>query len=245
MQTAPTASRFPLVPPLVDSAPGATMKDTFLSRFTPSLMSHATLEAIFVQREKLAKALVERVRTSVLTPAKHHTLLIGPRGIGKTHLVALVYHRVNALEEVQDRLRIAWLREEEWGITSFMDPPAAYPARPRGRACGRSTGRKNRGDLRALVAGRSRAHRRRAAHDLRRRPDAADPRGEPRRHLRRAGRRGPAAAPRLPAEPPLLDPPRHVPEPLRRRLRQDLAVLRASSTSTTSKPSASTRRCNS
>ena len=97
------------------------MKDTFLSRFTPSLMSHATLEAIFVQREKLAKALVERVRNSVLTPAKHHTLLIGPRGIGKTHLVALVYHRVKALEEVQDRLRIAWLREEEWGITSFMD----------------------------------------------------------------------------------------------------------------------------
>ena len=97
------------------------MKDTFLSRFTPSLMSHATLEAIFVQREKLAKALVERVRDSALTPAKHHTLLIGPRGIGKTHLVALVYHRVKALEEVQDRLRIAWLREEEWGITSFMD----------------------------------------------------------------------------------------------------------------------------
>lgn len=97
------------------------MKDTFLSRFTPSLMSHATLEAIFVQREKLAKALVERVRNSVLTPAKHHTLLIGPRGIGKTHLVALVYHRVKALEEVQDRLRVAWLREEEWGITSFMD----------------------------------------------------------------------------------------------------------------------------
>ena len=59
------------------------MKD-FLARFTPSLMSHKTLEDIFVQREKLAQSLVERVRESVLTASKHYVLLIGPRGMGKT-----------------------------------------------------------------------------------------------------------------------------------------------------------------
>ncbi|MCH8294524.1 MarR family transcriptional regulator, partial [Candidatus Poribacteria bacterium] len=97
------------------------MREAFLSRFTPSLMSPETLEAIFVQREKLASRIVQLTRDSALTQSKHHTLLIGPRGIGKTHIVALVYHRIVAMEDLRDRLRIAWLREEEWGVTSFLD----------------------------------------------------------------------------------------------------------------------------
>jgi tetratricopeptide (TPR) repeat protein len=84
-------------------------------------MKHEDLEAIFVQREELAARLVELVRDSALTPSKHQTLLIGPRGIGKTHLIALVYHRVREMEDLCDRLIIAWLREEEWGVTSFLD----------------------------------------------------------------------------------------------------------------------------
>ena len=98
-----------------------TVKATFLSRFTPSMMKPEALEAIFVQREGLAGRMVELIRDSALTQSKHHTLLIGPRGIGKTHLVALVYHRVQAMEDLHDRLLIAWLREEEWGVTSFLD----------------------------------------------------------------------------------------------------------------------------
>ena len=95
--------------------------DRLVSRFTPSLMSPETLEAMFVQRQELATTLVERIREGVLTEAKHHSLLVGPRGIGKTHLVALVYHRIRALPEIQDALRVAWLHEEEWGIDSFLD----------------------------------------------------------------------------------------------------------------------------
>ena len=97
------------------------MKARFLSRFTPSLMKPEALEAIFVQREELAQRLIEHVRDSVLTPSKHHALLIGPRGIGKTHLIALVYHRVQKMDDLSDHLLIAWLREEEWGVTSFLD----------------------------------------------------------------------------------------------------------------------------
>ena len=95
--------------------------DRFVSRFTPSLTPPETLEAMFVQRHDLADTLVERIRESVLTDAKHHALLVGPRGIGKTHLVSLVYHRVKAFENLRDSLLIAWLHEEEWGIASFLD----------------------------------------------------------------------------------------------------------------------------
>ena len=97
------------------------MKETFLSRFTPSMMAPEALEALFVQREELAQRIVDLVRDSALTSSKHHTLLIGPRGIGKTHLIALIYHRLQAMEDLHDHLLVAWLREEEWGVTSFMD----------------------------------------------------------------------------------------------------------------------------
>ncbi len=97
------------------------MKETFLSRFTPSMMNSEALEAIFVQREELARRIVGLIRDSTLTEAKHHTLLVGPRGIGKTHFVSLIYHRVRKMEDLRTPLLIAWLREDEWGVASFLD----------------------------------------------------------------------------------------------------------------------------
>ena len=97
------------------------MKSAYISRFTPRAMSHEDLEAMFVQRHKLAEYLVEMIRDSAETENKHFRLLIGPRGIGKTHLLALVYHRVAKLDDLHDKLLIAWLREEEWGVDSFLD----------------------------------------------------------------------------------------------------------------------------
>lgn len=96
-------------------------KEFYLSRFTPSLLKPETLEAILVQRGGLATRLVERIRESVLTRNKHYVLLVGPRGIGKTHMVSLLYHRIRAQADLADRLRIAWLREEEWGVASYLD----------------------------------------------------------------------------------------------------------------------------
>jgi tetratricopeptide (TPR) repeat protein len=97
------------------------MKNTIISRFTPSLMAPETLEAILVQRHQLANYLVDNIRDSTLTDNKHYPLLIGPRGIGKTHLVSLIYHRIVKMKDLQDKLLIAWLREEEYGIASFLD----------------------------------------------------------------------------------------------------------------------------
>lgn len=84
-------------------------------------MSPEALEAILVQRHQLAKDLETGIRESILTDKKHFYLLLGTRGIGKTHLVALTYHRIAKMEDLRDKLVIAWLREEEWGVTSFLD----------------------------------------------------------------------------------------------------------------------------
>jgi|GEM_PF-6762102 len=98
----------------------ASPGEALLSAFTPSLMSHETLEAIFVQREPLLRRIVRDIRDSAGAPTKRHYLLVGPRGIGKTHLVSLAYHRIQADPDLHERLRIAWLREEERGVVSFL-----------------------------------------------------------------------------------------------------------------------------
>jgi len=95
--------------------------EQLLAAFTPSIMSHETLEAIFVRRESLAARLMDNLRTSATTPSKRHSVLVGPRGIGKTYLVSLLYYRVKQDEELQNRFRIAWLREENWEVASFLD----------------------------------------------------------------------------------------------------------------------------
>jgi tetratricopeptide (TPR) repeat protein len=101
------------------------MANQMISAFTPSLMSPQELETILVQRQDLAQELFEKILLSATTPAKHYALLIGMRGMGKTHLVALIYYRLVAeltkTPTLKDKLVIAWLREEEWGVDSWLD----------------------------------------------------------------------------------------------------------------------------
>ncbi len=101
------------------------MANQMISAFTPSLMSSQELETILVQRQDLAQELFEKIVLSATTPAKHYALLIGMRGMGKTHLVALIYYRLLAEFDrnptLKDKLAIAWLREEEWGVDSWLD----------------------------------------------------------------------------------------------------------------------------
>ncbi len=92
----------------------------FIWRFTPSRTPPRLLEAIFVQRESLLLDVLARVRESATTGNKHYILLFGPRGIGKTHFLALLRHRVAADEALSGRLRVAWLNEDET-TTSFLD----------------------------------------------------------------------------------------------------------------------------
>jgi tetratricopeptide (TPR) repeat protein/DNA-binding CsgD family transcriptional regulator len=95
--------------------------ELFLSRFTPSMMSADVLEKVFVQRGDMADRVVDVLQQSILSPSKHHTLVIGSRGIGKTHLLSLIHNRIAQQDGLAEQVRIAWLREEEWGVASFLD----------------------------------------------------------------------------------------------------------------------------
>ena len=93
----------------------------YLSHFTPSMMAPETLEAMLVQREPLLSRSLGHVLESLRTGSRHHTLFVGPRGIGKTHLISLLHHRLSSTAEAKEKALIAWMREEEWGVTSFFE----------------------------------------------------------------------------------------------------------------------------
>ncbi|HWW02670.1 MAG TPA: tetratricopeptide repeat protein [Candidatus Acidoferrum sp.] len=96
----------------------------FISRFSPNRTDPEDLERINVQRQDLLARSVSVLRESALTQNKHHLLFVGPRGSGKTHLLALIFYRLwqeqKEEQELDERLRIAWLNEDETS-TSFLD----------------------------------------------------------------------------------------------------------------------------
>ena len=92
---------------------------TIIPRYTPSMISGEQLERLFVARERILARLTERVEELASTTSPHHTLLVGPRGSGKTHLISLVAHRGQRLAESGQVLRIAWLPEDPWTIVSY------------------------------------------------------------------------------------------------------------------------------
>lgn len=89
------------------------------SYFTPSNNSPEFLESIFTARERLAARLVSRILDSVQTGNRHYMLLIGPRGIGKSHLVTLIYNRVKNDPYLAGEVRIAWLNEDPYAADSY------------------------------------------------------------------------------------------------------------------------------
>ena len=102
------------------------MRQGFLrsSRYSPGNMNRESLEALFVGRHDVMEDVLSRVIRSIRSPEKHYILLVGPRGSGKTHFLALAHHRlmdrVDAAD-TRDSVAVALLNEEEWGVASFLD----------------------------------------------------------------------------------------------------------------------------
>ena len=88
-------------------------KRSSISAYTPSNTDPEILKRIFVQREKLLERIVDRLSRSITTGDKHHILLVGPRGSGKTHLVSLATWELGKRQELQAKMRIAWLGEDD------------------------------------------------------------------------------------------------------------------------------------
>ena len=87
--------------------------DQFIWRFSPNRTDPDVLEAIFVGREPLLQNVLEKITESATTGAKHHVLLYGPRGIGKSHFTSLLHHRLANNDKLRKKIHIARLNEDE------------------------------------------------------------------------------------------------------------------------------------
>jgi DNA-binding transcriptional ArsR family regulator len=87
--------------------------EQFIWRFSPNQTDPRLLEAIFVGREPLLQNVLEKIADSATTGSTHHVLLYGPRGIGKSHFVSLLHHRLVSDDKLSTSVHIAWLNEDE------------------------------------------------------------------------------------------------------------------------------------
>jgi DNA-binding MarR family transcriptional regulator len=113
----------------------ATMTAT--SIYNPSTLSADALEELFVAREPILEQIATRIADASKGPSRNHTLLVGPRGAGKTHLIAMAYNRAAAclgpiaktsdgkgkstarLSAGRRSFQLSWLPEDPWGIASY------------------------------------------------------------------------------------------------------------------------------
>lgn len=84
-----------------------------LHQFSPQRTDPNDLELILVARGPLLESTMDKIRNSSSTKNRYHFLFVGQRGIGKTHLIALINRRVEADEKLRAKVRIAWLNEDE------------------------------------------------------------------------------------------------------------------------------------
>lgn len=87
--------------------------------YSPGTADAAALDARTVGREALLSRLVQRLGTAATDGSRPHTLLIGPRGSGKTHTVRVVLHRTLA-GHAEDVLPLA-IPEDALAIGSYAD----------------------------------------------------------------------------------------------------------------------------
>jgi len=91
--------------------------------YTPSKMSPADLKSMFISRkgrsvfDRILKDLKKRIDKS----SNQHYLILGPRGIGKSHLLANLYYAVKEDTSLNSYWIPLWFAEEEYAVSSIRD----------------------------------------------------------------------------------------------------------------------------
>ena len=89
--------------------------------FTPSAMEPEELDAITVGRDALLEMLVRRIGAAARDGSRPHTLLIAPRGGGKTHTLHVTVNRSLADPETAKRVLPVLIPEDSLAIGSYLD----------------------------------------------------------------------------------------------------------------------------
>lgn len=92
-----------------------------LRPFTPSREQPEALVDRTVGRDALLDTILRRLRAAATTGNRSHTLLVGPRGSGKTHALDVTLHRLRRDRVLSERLAVARVDEDVVGIVTYAD----------------------------------------------------------------------------------------------------------------------------
>lgn len=84
--------------------------------YNPMNYDYKTLKATFTAREGLLKNMLKNVQAQARSSSLQHYLVVGPRGIGKTHFLRLIYFSMKEKTKSWFPLQFA---EEEYGVTNL------------------------------------------------------------------------------------------------------------------------------
>ena len=89
--------------------------------FTPSAMTAEELEAVTVGRDALFDRLTHRITSAARDGSRPHTLLVSPRGGGKTHTLHSTVRRSLADTDTANRVLPVLLPEDGFALGSYLD----------------------------------------------------------------------------------------------------------------------------
>jgi len=93
------------------------MKDVY--PYTPRKTKHERLDRYFVARHDLLDELMRSLRQQAKAKSLQHWMILGPRGLGKSHLVALLYHRIKETPKLHAKWIPLLMDEEEPEVFSL------------------------------------------------------------------------------------------------------------------------------
>lgn len=95
--------------------------DSRIGIYRPSMSSRFRREQLTVGRDAILLDTIDHLRSAADRKSKHHFLFLGPRGIGKSHLLAVIEDRIAADPRLATRLVVARFPEESVRTLSFAD----------------------------------------------------------------------------------------------------------------------------
>lgn len=78
------------------------------------------LEKLLIGRQKAADYLYDAAKSISEDGINQHILVIGQRGMGKTHLLRVLFHRIQPFIK-EKKVIVAYFSEEEYGIANYFD----------------------------------------------------------------------------------------------------------------------------
>lgn len=89
--------------------------------FTPSALPADQLDAITVGRTTIFDTLVDRIKGAARDGSRPHTLIVAPRGAGKTHTLHVAVHRSLADPATAKSILPVFIPEDSLAIGSYID----------------------------------------------------------------------------------------------------------------------------